>query len=185
MYYLCKKYVPGKPIEEVERELGLTDIVKMASNENPFGCSPLAAAAMIKEIQKRSNLYPESLCVELRQKLAKKHNVDIDQIVVGNGLDNVITMLGMVFIDPKDEVIFGELTFPAYANITNKMNGVCVQVPMTNDERLDLDGFTEAITDMTKLIFVCNPNNPTGTINTKAEVDDFLKKSSFQCHRHF
>lgn len=165
----CRDYIPGKPVEEVQREYGLTDVVKLASNENPLGVSPKAAVAMCKAVIDQSQFYPESLAVDLTQKLAQKHNIPTSMILTGNGLDNVITMLGMVFIGEGDEVIYGELTFPAYGNITRKMGGKCVEVPMTEDERLDIDAAIKAVTPKTKMIWVCNPNNPTGTINTRAE----------------
>lgn len=165
----CRDYIPGKPVEEVQREFGLSDILKLASNENPMGVSPKAAVAMCKAVIDQSQLYPESLAVDLVNKLAKKHNFPAKQILTGNGLDNVITMLGMVFINQGDEVIFGNLSFPGYGNITRKMGGVCVETGMTEDERIDIDAIIKAVTPKTKMIFLCNPNNPTGTINTKAE----------------
>jgi len=169
-----KDYIPGKPVEEVKRELGLTDVLKMASNENPFGVSPLALEAMIFELQNNSSLYPESLCMELVEKLADNHSVDPTQIFIDNGLDGVITMIGLTFINPQDEVIFGDLTFPAYENITTKMDGISVTVPMTGNNCLDLDAFARAVTPRTKMIFVCNPNNPSGTMNTQEEVERLL-----------
>ena len=172
----CRDYIPGKPVEEVERELGLINILKMASNENPLGTSPKAIEAMIREIHGKSCRYPESLCVDLVAKVAELQNVEQSQVVIGNGLDNIITLLGMTFINLDDEIIFGDLSFPAYGNITRKMGGVCVEVPMTKEEALDLDEFVKAITPKTKMVFVCNPNNPTGTINTREEVEGFLKK---------
>jgi histidinol-phosphate aminotransferase len=171
----CRDYVPGKPVEEVERELGITNIDKMASNENPLGPSPLALKAMQKEI-KKSHRYPESLCVELVNRLAALHGVKPGNILVGNGLDNVITIIGMAFISVDSEVIFGDVSFPAYGNVTRKMGGVCVEIPMNSRMELDLDAFADAITYKTKLIFVCNPNNPTGTIKKKDAIDRFLSR---------
>lgn len=165
----CKDYVPGKPVEEVQREYGLTDIIKLASNENPFGTSPKAVEAMCKSVRDQSNLYPEGLCVDLVNKLAAIHGVKPSEILVGNGLDNVITMLGLTFINEGDECIFGELTFAAYDNITQKMGGVGVPVPMAEGERLDLEAFAKAVTPKTKMIWICNPNNPSGTWNTEEE----------------
>lgn len=171
----CRDYVPGKPVEEVERELGIMNIDKMASNENPLGTSPLALKAMLEEM-KKTHRYPESLCVELVNKLAALHGVTPGNILIGNGLDNVITMIGMAFISEGSEVIFGDVSFPAYGNVTRKMDGVCVEIPMNSRMELDLDAFAEAITDKTKLIFVCNPNNPTGTIRKRDAVDRFLSR---------
>jgi len=172
--FSCKDYIPGKPVEEVQRELGITDILKMASNENPLGTSPKAIEAMTRELQSHSHRYPESLCVELVEQLAGLHGVNPSQILVDNGLDGVITLIGMTFIDPGDEVIYGELTFPAYENITRKMGGTCVPVPLTEDYTLDLDGIAKAVTDKTKLIFVCNPNNPTGTVLDAQQIERLL-----------
>ena len=172
----CGTYVPGKPVEEVERELGLTDIIKMASNENPLGTSPKAIEAMMKELLANSNRYPESRCVELVRALAAFHDMPEEYIVVNNGLDAVITTLGMTFIDPGDEVIFADQTFPAYRNITNKMGGTRVEIPLTGSYELDLEAFAAAVTDRTKMVFVCNPNNPTGTINTASQVRELISR---------
>ena len=95
---------------------------------------------------------------------------------MNNGLDAVITTLGMTFINPGDEIIFGNQTFPAYRNITNKMGGTCVEVPLNDSFELDLEAFTSAITEKTKMIFVCNPNNPTGTINTTSQLETLISK---------
>jgi histidinol-phosphate aminotransferase len=169
-----KEYVPGKPVEEVKRELGLDDVIKLASNENPLGTSPKALEAMIAELRENANRYPDSLCFDLAQKLAEIHGLSPDEIFIDNGLDGVITMLGLTFLNPGDEVIFGSVTFPAYENIATKMGATCVVVPLTADYRLDVDGFVKAITPRTKLIFLCNPNNPTGTFSTKPEFEKLL-----------
>ena len=169
-----KEYVPGKPIEEVQRELGLTDITKMASNENPLGTSSLALKAMIAELKANAHRYPESLCYDLRKKLADLHKLTPEHFFIDNGEDGVITMLGLTFINPEDEVIFGEITFPAFENITTKMGSVCIRVPMASGYRLDMRGFESAISKKTKMVFVCNPNNPTGTITTREEFQRLL-----------
>ena len=169
-----KEYVPGKPVEEVQRELGLSDIIKMASNENPLGTSPLAIKAMVQEIYGNANRYPESLCHDLALRLAEIHGVETDQIYIDNGLDAVITMIGLTFINPREEAIYGELSFPAYENITTKMDGRCVPIPMTSDFRIDVNGFIAAISPKTKLIFLCNPNNPTGSIITRREFEKLV-----------
>lgn len=169
-----KEYVPGKPVEEVQRELGLSDIIKMASNENPLGTSPLAIKAMIQELYRNANRYPESLCHDLALRLAEVHGLEVGQIYIDNGLDGVITMIGLTFINPGEEVIYGALSFPAYENITTKMDGRCVSVPMTPDFRIDVNGFIAAISPRTKLIFLCNPNNPTGTVVTRSEFEKLV-----------
>lgn len=169
-----KEYIPGKPIEEVEREYGITDIVKLASNENPLGTSPLAVEAMIREIQERSHLYPESLCHDLTRKLAVKSGLRPESIFMDNGADGVISMIGFTFLNPEDEVIFAEISFPAYDNIAAKMGAKSVRIPMRQDLTTDVDGMIKAVTENTKLIFLCNPNNPTGLITSKKEFDRLM-----------
>lgn len=170
-----KEYVPGKPVEEVQREFGITDIIKLASNENPLGCSPKAVEAMVKEISTNTNFYPESLAPALAAKLAKKLNLKPGNFFIDNGEDSVITMLGLTFINPGDEVVMSALTFPAYENIVGKMDGVSVIVPQTNDYRIDVKGMLAKVGPKTKMIFLCNPNNPTGSYTTKKEFEQLLK----------
>ena len=107
-----KEYIPGKPVEEVQREYGLTDIIKVASNENPLGVSPLALQAMLNELKTNINLYPEGSCHDLVQKLASIHKLNPDHFMVDNGLDGVITMIGLAFINPGDEVVYSDLSLP-------------------------------------------------------------------------
>lgn len=171
-----KDYIPGKPIEEVQQELGITDIIKMASNENPLGASPKAIEAMIEEIRTNAARYPVSLCTAMGEKLAKYLGVKPSQLYIDNGGDAVITMLGLTFINPEDEVVTAELTFPAYENITTKMGGKLIKVPMTAEGGYDLKGIAAAITPHTKLVFLCNPNNPTGRFIPKDELLAFMEK---------
>jgi len=170
-----KDYVPGKPVEEVKRELGLDDVIKLASNENPLGTSPLALEAMLNELRENAGQYPESLCFDLVQKLSAIHELHASHFFVDNGLDGVITKIGMTFINPGDEVISGSLSFPAYENIVSKMDGKNVFVPNRADFSLDTDRIIRAINKKTKLIFIANPNNPTGTVMPKEEFDAILK----------
>lgn len=169
-----KPYVPGKPIEEVERELGITNVIKMASNENPLGPSPKAIAAMA-ETAKKAQLYPDGNCYYLKQVLAQKLGVDIDNLIVGNGSDEIIKLLAEAFLNPDEEVLTGNPSFSEYIYATSLMGGKAVLIDL-KDYTFDLEKMAEAITDKTKLIFICNPNNPTGTINTKAELDAFMAK---------
>lgn len=166
-------YVPGKPIEEVKREFGIDDIIKLASNENPFGPSPKAVSAMQDALQ-TVHLYPDGNCYELRNELSQVLSIDRDQLLFGNGSDELIKMIAETFLNQKEEVIYAVPSFAEYDFATKVMAGTSVPVSMT-DYRHDLTAMREAITDNTKLIFVCNPNNPTGTIVTKDEVDDFMK----------
>lgn len=165
-----KDYIPGKPIEEVQQELGITDIVKMASNENPLGTSPKAIEAMVEEIRTNGFRYPVSLCTAMGEKLAGCLGVRPSQLYIDNGGDAVITMFGLTFIDPGDEIVTAALTFPAYENITTKMGGKLIKVPMTREGGYDLDAIAAAVGPRTKAVFICNPNNPTGNIVTKERI---------------
>ena len=169
-----KPYIPGKPIEEVKRELGLKEVIKLASNETSVGPSPLAIEAIKKEI-KNINLYPEGSSSLLREKLAHRLNIDKEMIIVGNGADNVIDLIGMAFINDGDGVITGEITFPAYETITKIMGGKLILIKL-KDFRFDLEKMAQRINEKTKIIFICNPNNPTGTIVGKEAVNRFIKQ---------
>ena len=169
-----KPYIPGKPIEEVKRELGLKEVVKLASNETSIGLSPLAVEAIKKEVE-NINLYPEGSSRLLREKIAHKLKIAKEMIIVGNGADNIIDLAGMAFINEGDEVITGEITFPAYETITKIMGGKLILVKL-KDFRFDLEEITQRINEKTKIIFLCNPNNPTGTMVYKKAVDNFMKQ---------
>ena len=167
-------YVPGKPIEEVKRELGLKEVIKLASNETSVGPSPLAVEAVKKEVE-NINLYPEATGRLLREKLAYKLKIDKEMIIFGNGADDVIDLVGMAFINERDEVITGANTFPAYKIAAKIMGGKLILVKLKNF-CFDLQKIAQRINKKTKIIFICNPNNPTGTIVTKKEVNNFMKK---------
>ncbi len=169
-----KPYLPGKPIEEVKRELGLKEVIKLASNETSVGPSPLAVVA-IKEELKNINLYPEGSSILLREKLAQRLSIDKEMIIIGNGEDDLIDLIGMAFINDGDEVITGEITFPAYETITKIMGGKLISVKLKNFS-FDLEKIAQRINEKTKIIFICNPNNPTGTIVDKEAVDRFIKQ---------
>jgi histidinol-phosphate aminotransferase len=166
-------YTPGKPVEEVKRELHLKEVYKLASNENPF--APLHIRnAILKELG-NINRYPESGSFYLRQALAKKLKVSQDQLVFGNGSDELIVMALKAFIDPGDEVIVAYPTFLIY-EIQAKVCGATVQrVPLKN-YRYDLVGMAAQVNARTKIIFIANPDNPTGTYATRQEIADFLSK---------
>jgi len=169
-----KPYIPGKPIEEVKRELGLKEIIKLASNETSVGPSPLAVEAIIKEV-KNINLYPEGSSRLLREKIAYKLNLNKEMIIVGNGADNIISLVGMAFINGGDEVVTGEITFPAYETITKIMGGKLISVKL-KDFCFDLEKIAQRINKKTKIVLLCNPNNPTGTIVNREEVAGFIEK---------
>jgi histidinol-phosphate aminotransferase len=172
-----RPYVPGKPIDEVKRELGLADdveIIKLASNENVLGPSPKAIAA-IQQVAAQTWLYPDDLCFELKNRLAEFWGVGIDQLTIGNGSDEVIHFLALAFLEHDDEVIFGEPGFVQYRAAAMLADCAYKGVPVTSDMRHDLRAMKAAITERTKLIFIDNPNNPTGTTVTTAEFEEFLE----------
>ncbi len=167
-------YVPGKPIEELERELGISGSIKLASNENPLGPSPKAIAAVKKAVE-GLNRYPDGSGFYLSQTLAKKYEVDISQIVLGNGSNELIELAIRTFMQPGDEVVSADPSFVVYKMITQAAGGTNVVVPC-RDNRHDLDAMAERIAAKTKIVFIANPNNPTGTMNTKAEMDRFMDR---------
>jgi histidinol-phosphate aminotransferase len=168
-------YEPGKPIEYVARELGLdpAGIIKLASNENPFGPSPLAVAAA-RQALAHGELYPDGGCFDLRQKLAGEWKLGADQFVVGNGSNEIIELLGHVFLGPGDEVVMGAPAFVVYKLVTLLFGAKAVEVPL-REWRHDLAAMARAITPATKLVCVCTPNNPTGTANPEAELFAFVR----------
>ncbi len=168
-------YVPGKPIEEVKSQYGLDRITRLASNENPYGPSPKAIAAM-NAAAAESHLYPEPTCADLRAKLGELYQVDPSQILVSNGADNVLMLIGQAYVNPGDEVVYCVPTFSVYRTSAVVMGGVPVEIPLTGDYKFDLDAMLAAATDKTKLMFVCNPNNPTGTIVDSDKLEAFLKR---------
>lgn len=167
-------YQPGKSVDEVKRELGLDRIIKLASNENPFGCSPHAKEAMRQEIDNAS-IYPDGAAVALTAAIAEKFNVDTNQIVFGAGSDEVILMLCRAFLVAGDEQITADQTFPQYKHNGDIEGAVTVEVPL-RDGTHDLDAMLAAVTERTKLIWICNPNNPTGTIIGRAELKRFMER---------
>jgi histidinol-phosphate aminotransferase len=166
-------YVPGKPIEEVKRELGLKRVVKLASNENPYGPSP-RVLGVIAKAAKQINRYPDGACFYLRQELAKRLKVKEDQLIFGNGSDEVIVLAVRAFVGPGDEVVIAKPSFLIY-EIASFIEGATVRsVPLKNF-RYDLEGMKAAVTPKTKIIFVGNPDNPAGTYIAKEELEKFLK----------
>ena len=150
-------YVPGKPIAEVQEEYGLENIIKLASNENPLGPSPLAMEAL-KEAISGVHIYPDGAARDLRNAIAKKYGVSSDEVFVGNGSDEIIKLLAEAFLLPDDEVIFADATFSEYAYATRLMGAREVVVPV-REETHDLTAMAERITERTKIVFICNPKN--------------------------
>lgn len=167
-----RPYVPGKPIEEVKREYGLSEIEKLASNENQLGPSPLAMEAIIKAV-KDINQYPESTAIDLKKDLAAHLSVNAENLVIGNGGEELLSIIAQTFINEGDEVIVAEPSFGIYNTTTGLLGAKIVSVPFIG-KNYDLPGMAAKITDKTKLLYLCSPNNPTGNIITKAELDRFF-----------
>jgi histidinol-phosphate aminotransferase len=167
-------YQPGKPVEDVQRELGIERIVKLASNEGPFPPFPAALEAM-ERAARELNRYPDGGVYRLQEALAARHGVAFEEIAVGSGADGCIDMLSQAALDPGDEVVCGWPSFPSYVIYARKQGAVVVTVPL-RDHRYDLDALADAVTARTKLVYICHPNNPTGTMNTKAELDRFFER---------
>jgi len=168
-------YEPGKPIEYVARELNLdpATIIKLASNENPFGPSPRAVAAG-KAALEHGELYPDGGCYALRQKLAQSRALHPEQFIIGNGSNEIIELLGHALLGPGDEVVMGMPAFVVYKLVTLVFGAKAIEVPL-RDHRHDLARMAAAITPRTKLVYVCSPNNPTGTANSEAELLAFAR----------
>lgn len=154
-------YQPGKPMEALERELGITDSIKLASNENPLGPSPKAVEAIRKKAAE-IHRYPDGASFALRSALSERLGVGEDQLVFGTGCDEVIELIAKTFIGPGDEVVFPWPSFAMYPIVVQGMGGTSVRIPLAADLGHDLDAMADAITDRTRAVMVCNPNNPTG-----------------------
>ncbi len=165
-----KAYVPGKPAEELERELGIKGSIKLASNENPLGPSKLAIEA-IANCTAGLNRYPDGGGFYLRQKLSQVLGVNQDCFILGNGSNELLDIAVRTFMGPGDEAVMARPSFVVYASSVRIQGGIPVEVPLTGDFRHDLDAMAKAVTPKTRMLFIANPNNPTGTINTEAELD--------------
>jgi histidinol-phosphate aminotransferase len=169
-----KPYSPGKPLSELERELGIGEAIKLASNENPWGPSP-KALQVLEQASASLHRYPDGGAYALRQALATKWQVPQDQILVGNGSDEIISLLIKTFLAPGDEAVMADLTFVMYRLSVLGGHGVPIEVPLKNWTH-DLSAMVDAVTDRTRLFFICNPNNPTGTMLSGKEIDTVLAK---------
>jgi histidinol-phosphate aminotransferase len=166
-------YEPGKPIEEVKRELGLRSIIKLASNENPLG-PPKSVVKAIQQAAKTIALYPDGGQYRLKEALSKYLGVSMKEVVLGNGSNEIIELILRGFVREGDEVITSETSFLVYGLITQAVGGSFIEVPMAEDNKYDLKAIAERITDKTKVIFIANPNNPTGTYVGRDAVREFL-----------
>lgn len=169
-------YEPGKPIEETARELGLEpdQIIKLASNENPLGPSPKAKEAMIAEVE-RAHFYPDGGGYKLRNALAEKHGVAFENVVLGNGSNEIIELLCHSFLKPGVSLIAAEHAFVVYKLMATLFGADYIEVPDPGFVH-DLDAMADAITDDTRLVFIANPNNPTGTLVGQEEIDRFVNR---------
>ena len=167
-------YEPGRPVEDVQRELGLERVVKLASNEGPYGPFPAAREAIARAALEL-NRYPDGGAWRLRTALSERHGVAFEQVTVCAGADAVVGFVCMACVDPGDEVVTAWPSFPSYVLDPLKLGGNPVRVPLEG-ERVDLDALLEAITLRTKLVFVAAPNNPTGTTNSRAELDGYFER---------
>ena len=167
-------YEPGKPIEELEREFGLTDVIKLASNENPLPPSERVLKA-IADALPHLNRYPDGSAHYLRVALARRHGLTPDQLIMGNGSNELIELVVRAFLRPGEEAVIPHPSFVVYPMIVQAAGGIRVVVTL-KDHRLDLEAMARAITPMTKLVFVANPNNPTATVVTAEEVTTFMAR---------
>ena len=168
-----KPYSPGKPLEELEREYGISDSIKLASNENPLGPSPMAAKAIRCAIEKL-NRYPDGSGHDLIKRISEKLGVGPENIVLGNGSDEIIGMLTRVFLRPGDEAILPQPSFLMYDIMVRCAGAAPVYIPLKSLS-IDLGGIKDRITPKTRMVFVCNPNNPTGTVVSKKDFGNFLE----------
>lgn len=173
-------YQAGKPVEELERELGISSAIKLASNENPWGCSPKVTDGINRTLKDLS-LYPDANAYYLKQALAKKYQVDINQLTIGNGSNDVLDLLARTFLTGGDEAIYSEYAFLVYPLVVQAVGATArvAKALNTDDDQPyghDLKAMLALITDKTKIIFVANPNNPTGTYFSKQALDDFINQ---------
>jgi histidinol-phosphate aminotransferase len=167
-------YEPGKPVEEVQRELGLERVVKLASNEGPFGPFPAAREAIERCIPEL-NRYPDGGAYRLRAALAERFDLRFEEVAPGAGSDGIVDCLSQAMLEPGDEIVCGWPSFPSYVIDARKFGAVPRRVPL-RDGRYDLDAMLEAIGPRTKIAYICLPNNPTGTTNTRAELDGWFER---------
>lgn len=178
---VMQPYQPGKPIEELERELGLGQISKLASNENPLGCSPLVPRAIQNSLDS-INLYPDANAWYLKQALAEHLQLQAEQLTIGNGSNDVLELLARVYLQAGDEAIFSQYAFLVYPLVVQACGATAVVTPAMADDHPqqpkghDLQAMQQAISDKTRLIFIANPNNPTGNWLETKELYAFLQQ---------
>lgn len=167
-------YQPGKPIDDVKRELGLTEVIKLASNENPYGCSPKAKEAITSQLDTLA-IYPDGGSMVLRWELADYLQVKPDQLIFGNGSDEIVQLITRAYLEPGTNTVMATPTFPQYRSNAMIDGAELIEVPLANGVH-DLEAMAAAINEQTRVVWVCNPNNPSGTIVTKDQLIAFLAK---------
>ncbi len=167
-------YIPGKPIEDVQRELGLSRVIKLASNENNIGLPASVQSELSTKISELF-LYPDGAVFKLRQVLADRYQLEGSQLIFGNGSDELLLLIALAFLGPDKEALVSEGTFSEYAFSAHVVNAPIKTIPL-NDLTYDLNAFALAITPLTRVIFLCNPNNPTGTIFSSSALESFMQK---------
>jgi histidinol-phosphate aminotransferase len=172
-----KPYVPGKPVKELERELGIKDSIKLASNENPLGPSRKALKALRDFLHNDSELsrYPDGEGYYLKSAISEKLGVGTDEIILGNGSNELIDIAVRTFMETGDEAVMATPSFVVYSMATRSVGATPIEVSLT-DYRHDLAAMADAVTEKTKIVFIANPNNPTGTINKRDEFGRFMDK---------
>ena len=167
-------YEPGKPIEDLERELGIKNAVKLASNENPVGPSPKIVES-IEKIVKETHRYPDGNATRLKAKISRKFNILENQVTVGNGSNDIIEFVARSFLGPNDSAVYSEHAFAVYPLVVRAVGAMGIEVPAKNFSH-DLEAMLDSIEENTKLIFIANPNNPTGSFIEQSELLNFLEK---------
>lgn len=172
-------YKAGKPIEELERELGLTQVIKLASNENPLGPGKKALAAIQANLPNVA-LYPDGSGYKLKKALAEKYAVDASQITLGNGSNEVLELVARAFLTPEHDVVFSQHAFAVYPILTQAVGATAIVVPALNFGH-DLSAMLQAVTTKTRLVFIANPNNPTGTLLSQESLERFIEALPGSC----
>ncbi|HKJ49852.1 MAG TPA: histidinol-phosphate transaminase [Gammaproteobacteria bacterium] len=177
-------YSPGKPVEELERELGIGNAIKLASNENPLGCSPLVEQAL-QAAAGKIELYPDANAFYLKQRLADKLGIEVNQLTIGNGSNDVLDLIARSFLERGTESVYSEYAFMVYAMVTQACGAHGIAVPATGADSEtpyghDLEAMRASITERTRVVFIANPNNPTGTMLGRDALADFI--SSVPAH---
>ncbi len=172
-----KAYVPGRPIEDVAREIGVEpeSVVKLASNENPLGVSPKALKA-IKASVDEMFIYPDGAGLTLRHAIARRYNVELENVTLGNGSNEILELLGHGFLNPQSSLVYSAHSFASYEIIGMLFGAERLEIPMTKGLAHDLDAMADAIRPDTSMVIVCNPNNPTGTLLDQAALDRFMAR---------